>query len=272
MAAPDFSEPVKRAIRHRASYICSNPNCKQPTLLPSSENEDEYIMDGEVAHIKDAREKTQRFDEKMSDDERASISNGLYLCAKCHTEIDKNKGADYPVELLEKWKKDHHDWLISVHHERMQGISENTGTTVNIKDSVFAHKATVINKKVETPLPQIKLEKWDIQNQTVREIQIRRQKVTLPTNEIKDSSLIWNQFHLSYISEIARNTIVFRIKRKDVVVGEIKKVGRLMSKKVRTKEGWFVYVLQQPENGIYIIDLYTKLEIKNILAVLDCLK
>ena len=140
MAAPDFSEPVKRAIRHRASYICSNPNCRQPTLLPSSENEESYIMDGEVAHIKDARELTIRFDENMSDDDRASISNGIYLCAKCHTEIDKNKGIDYPIRLLEKWKKDHRDWLISVHHERMQGISENLNryneiskNTINLK-------------------------------------------------------------------------------------------------------------------------------------------
>ena len=43
MAIPDFSEPTKRIIRHRAGFICSNPSCRQPTLLPSSENEDKYF-------------------------------------------------------------------------------------------------------------------------------------------------------------------------------------------------------------------------------------
>jgi hypothetical protein len=43
----------------------------------------------------------------MTDDERASFDNGIWLCASCHTMVDKNMGADFPPEILVEWKKSH---------------------------------------------------------------------------------------------------------------------------------------------------------------------
>ena len=39
----------------------------------------------------------------MTSDERSSIENGIWLCANCATEIDKDP-ARFPVSLLRQWK------------------------------------------------------------------------------------------------------------------------------------------------------------------------
>lgn len=39
----------------------------------------------------------------MTNEERSSINNGIWLCSACHTLIDKNPD-EYPVEELLKWK------------------------------------------------------------------------------------------------------------------------------------------------------------------------
>jgi hypothetical protein len=41
----------------------------------------------------------------MSDEERRSPENGIWLCANCATEIDKDP-TRFPVSLLRQWKED----------------------------------------------------------------------------------------------------------------------------------------------------------------------
>ena len=48
---------------------------------------------------------------------RTGINNAIWLCATCSTLIDKNKGLDYPVDHLRKWKKDHETLI----HECLEG-------------------------------------------------------------------------------------------------------------------------------------------------------
>jgi hypothetical protein len=50
----------------------------------------------------------------MTDDERASFDNGIWLCANCHTMVDKNKGADFQAEVLIEWKKSHETMIRSL--------------------------------------------------------------------------------------------------------------------------------------------------------------
>jgi ribosomal protein L37AE/L43A len=41
----------------------------------------------------------------QTEEERQSIENGLWLCERCAALIDKNGGADFPVEQLKLWKR-----------------------------------------------------------------------------------------------------------------------------------------------------------------------
>jgi hypothetical protein len=106
MAAPDFSQPTKDTLAARAALICNNPSCSCLTVGPSDGNGPLASKVGEAAHICAARP-GPRYDENMTDDERAAIKNGIWLCANCHTLIDKNDGADFPADLLRRWKTKH---------------------------------------------------------------------------------------------------------------------------------------------------------------------
>ncbi|MBS8260288.1 hypothetical protein DYI23_08675 [Roseibium polysiphoniae] len=52
-----------------------------------------------------------RYDNKMSDVTRASITNGIWLCRNCHAQIDRDETL-FPPELLFNWRKEHEDVVL----------------------------------------------------------------------------------------------------------------------------------------------------------------
>lgn len=112
----DFSKTVVEALARRASYICSNPDCRQPTLSPSRHPE-KALFTGVAAHITGAAPGGPRYDFSLTQKQRASAENGIFLCATCAVLIDKNGGLDFPAELLRKWKADHEAWIAGGLHE-----------------------------------------------------------------------------------------------------------------------------------------------------------
>jgi hypothetical protein len=106
---PNFSEPTKQTLAKRAGQVCSNPECRRPTSGPHSD-ESKAINLGEAAHIQAARSDQARYDAKMTDGERAAISNGIWLCKECARRIDVDE-AKYPVTLLAEWKCIHEKWI-----------------------------------------------------------------------------------------------------------------------------------------------------------------
>ncbi len=116
----DFDKPVVDALAKRAAFICSNPDCKTQTIAPSEEDSLKFIYIGKAAHITAASEGGPRFESSMSSDERKSIGNGIFLCSNCADMIDKNKGIDFSVELLHKWKSTHEDWVSNNLNKKIQ--------------------------------------------------------------------------------------------------------------------------------------------------------
>jgi len=60
---------------------------------------------GVAAHITAAAEGGPRFDPSVSDVQRRSVSNGIWLCQNCAKLID-NDAKKYHVSKLQEWKKD----------------------------------------------------------------------------------------------------------------------------------------------------------------------
>jgi hypothetical protein len=118
----DFSLDTKVTLAKRASYICSNPNCRGLTVAPSLEDESKVIYNGEVAHIISAALKGPRNDATYTNEQRSHISNGIFLCSNCATMIDKNDGVDFPVDVLREWKEQHNHWI----RENLNKNIENT--------------------------------------------------------------------------------------------------------------------------------------------------
>lgn len=106
MAAPDFSQTTRETLAARAAMICNNPSCSCLTVGPSDGHGPLASKIGEAAHICSARPGA-RYDETMTDDTRAAIENGIWLCASCHTLVDKNDGADFSPDALRRWKNSH---------------------------------------------------------------------------------------------------------------------------------------------------------------------
>lgn len=105
MAAPDFSKPTIEILSSRSALRCNNPDCDVLTTGPHT-SEDKKLSIGEAAHIYGARPSERRYRATMTDTERATISNGIWLCRNCHGEIDKDP-VRFPAELLLLWKADH---------------------------------------------------------------------------------------------------------------------------------------------------------------------
>lgn len=104
MARHDFSEPDKRLLAERVGFHCSNPCCGVATIGPSDDpSKKEYV--GVAAHIHSASiDSGPRANPDLTEEERRSPDNGIHLCNKCSTLIDKNNGAGYSAELLHGWK------------------------------------------------------------------------------------------------------------------------------------------------------------------------
>ncbi len=106
-ARDEFTAPIQRKLGERAAYYCSNPLCNRTTVGPSDINAEKSIKTGEAAHICAAAIGGPRYDPNQTPAERASIKNGIWLCAACASLIDKNNGADHPASDLHKWKTSH---------------------------------------------------------------------------------------------------------------------------------------------------------------------
>jgi len=109
----NFPARIVDALAKRASYICSNPECKALTVCPSDTISDKSIYIGEAAHITAAASSGPRYDESLTVEERCSIENAIFLCSSCATMIDKNKGIDFTKEVLRTWKLEHEAWVRS---------------------------------------------------------------------------------------------------------------------------------------------------------------
>ena len=111
----DFSESTKKLLAERAGHVCSNPDCACRTIGASNADLTLSVKIGEAAHICAASDGGSRFDPSQPHEERKSLENGIWLCASCATLIDKNDGADFPIQRLQNWKqqreKQSHDEL-----------------------------------------------------------------------------------------------------------------------------------------------------------------
>ena len=107
----DFSPSIINILRKRASYNCSNPDCRASTIAPSEEHNEKIIYIGKAAHITAASVGGPRYDISLSSEKRSSIENAIFLCSNCADMIDKNNGIDFSVKLLKEWKNIHESWV-----------------------------------------------------------------------------------------------------------------------------------------------------------------
>lgn len=123
-----FKTKIAEMIAYRAAYICSNPECNTLTIGPAIIDSKMKNKKGEAAHILGEKVGAARYSLNPSIDVNG-IENGLWLCANCHTLIDKNNGVDYAESQLFEWKKEHEktiSMLLRTHKSPLPLISRQS--------------------------------------------------------------------------------------------------------------------------------------------------
>jgi hypothetical protein len=122
----EFTPKTKRQIAKRAGWLCSDPECLRPTVGATSDGAGE-IMVGEASHICAAAPGGPRYDPGMSEDERRSAKNGIWMCKVHGTSVDSDD-PKFTVELLRGWKaqaeKDSHRSVLYNDAGRPAKVSE----------------------------------------------------------------------------------------------------------------------------------------------------
>ncbi len=96
----EIKESTAKKLFAVSKNQCANPDCGQ-RLVPNPNTN--Y---GQLCHIRGENQGSKRYDNLMNKEERRDYSNIILLCSQCHITIDSDE-ITYPVELLQKWKKEH---------------------------------------------------------------------------------------------------------------------------------------------------------------------
>jgi hypothetical protein len=99
----DFSAATKELLAKRVGFVCSNPECRQPTRGPQADPKS-VVNIGVAAHISAASPGGARFEEGLSQEQRVDSSNGIWLCQTCAKLID-NDPRRFHRAVLEGWKR-----------------------------------------------------------------------------------------------------------------------------------------------------------------------
>jgi hypothetical protein len=122
----EFTPKTKLQIAKRAGWLCADPECRRQTVGATSDGAGE-IMVGEASHICAAAPGGPRYDPGMSEDERRSAKNGIWMCKVHGTSVDSDD-PKFTVELLRGWKaqaeKDSHRNVLCNDAGRPANVSE----------------------------------------------------------------------------------------------------------------------------------------------------
>jgi len=99
------SAATKLLLAHRSGDRCAFPGCPRH-LTVDSPGGGEPAGTGVAAHIRGENPGSARYDASMTDEQRDSFHNLIYLCSDHHTQIDRQE-ADFPVDHLLAIKTEH---------------------------------------------------------------------------------------------------------------------------------------------------------------------
>jgi hypothetical protein len=99
----EFNNPVRESLARRVGFRCSNPNCRILTVGPGESSMGTTVV-GNAAHITAAAPGGKRYDASLSQEERSSYENGIWLCT-IHAKLIDDAPERFPAELLRQWKR-----------------------------------------------------------------------------------------------------------------------------------------------------------------------
>jgi hypothetical protein len=114
----DFQRPVVETLAKRVGNRCSNPSCRKRTSGPHTED-DKALNVGVAAHITAASRGGPRYDASLTQEERKSIGNGIWLCQSCAKLVDNDEARYTKLELIQ--------WKQNAEQEALREIESSSG-------------------------------------------------------------------------------------------------------------------------------------------------
>jgi hypothetical protein len=103
----EFPARIREILAKRAGQRCSNPECGAVTSGPH-DDPDKSVNVGVAAHITSAAAGGPRYNSGLTPEQRANITNGIWLCQKCAKLIDSDVRTHTEEQLL-IWKRRHEE-------------------------------------------------------------------------------------------------------------------------------------------------------------------
>jgi hypothetical protein len=105
----EFPPSVKEMIKNKGGYCCARPTCRRPVLEKLLPSESKPAGCGEGAHIYSAskNKNVRPIPDGVEDSFLISESNGLLLCANCHSFVDYDpNGKIFTAKILFSYKEE----------------------------------------------------------------------------------------------------------------------------------------------------------------------
>lgn len=115
----NFSDNTKNILASRVAFRCSFPACSRITIGPGRGGSQHVISVGEAAHIYSAAPNGPRNNPDLTQKERSSVDNGIWMC-KTHARLIDVDETNYSAQTLFQWKLDAENYV----RERLETLEK----------------------------------------------------------------------------------------------------------------------------------------------------
>ncbi len=190
----NFSKQILDILAMRVGVRCSNPSCRKLTTGPRTD-QTKIINIGVGSHITAASPRGPRYNSNLSNIERKSYENGIWLCQNCAKLVD-NDNTRYTADLLRKWKE-------QAELEALKEIEKSTLHQSNIINNYIDIEIKYIKNKIQSDRHDYILEVY-IKNLGIEPVENYHIDLQMPAKVIEKPDL-----NPLYVKERSNNFIFF---------------------------------------------------------------
>ena len=191
-----YTEQTLKKLFGLSGNICAYPSCNN--TLVNSKN----ALDSNICHIEAANKGGERYNENMTDVERADYENLILLCRQCHDKTNDVKV--YSVEVLKEMKRNHETIYLN------QRINSNPSMLKNTINAISNISMTSIKKEeqlnVFNPKEKLDFNKIKTNYSLVNEYKVYHEKINSLYDELEAQGSLKKEKLLSNIEQLYLQT------------------------------------------------------------------
>ncbi len=192
MGARKYTDKTLKRLFGLSGNICAFPGCD--TILVNTNN----ALDSNICHIEAANEGGERYNDLMSDEERADYPNLILLCRQCHEKT--NDTSFFTVEVLKEMKQKHESAYLN---HRLKNNPSMLKNTINAISSISLNDISEV-ETLDVYDPKIKLNYNSIKTNCIliQEYKVYQGKINTLYDELEKQGSIKKEKLLSNVNQI----------------------------------------------------------------------